>query len=257
MSSFHAIVNIGRLQTYLDTIGSIVDEATFHISRDGIYTQPRDPSNVSVVNQTLAPRGFEAFEAEDFRIGLNLNTFEDYLSKGRGTEVVELEYDDETRRLNIELGDAAFSMAGIDPDSVRQGTAVSEMGAIDEDALVADVTMDGAALSHGIDVAGTVSDHVLFESDPDRENPFHIVGEGDTDDGRVRYGRSLHEGSEVNGEAASLFSREYMQEFASVLPDTDPVRLRHGEEWPLVLTYEYADGAADVTMVCAPRIDSS
>lgn len=124
------------------------------------------------------------------------------------------------------------------------------------DGFVVDVELDGAALAHGIDVAGMVSDHLEIDADPDRDSPIKFIGEGDTDDAVVPYQESLHEGSTVDEAAASLFSHDYMEDLAKNIPNDAAVRLRIGDEWPLMLEYEYSEGYADVTMMCAPRIQS-
>jgi DNA polymerase III sliding clamp (beta) subunit (PCNA family) len=253
---FEAIIRQSTLDRFLDTFESIVQEATL-FARDGeLYGQPVDPANVAMVNQWLDAEAFEHYHVGDapIRLGLNLEQLHDFIDKADSDTLVQLEYNAENRRLNVDIGSADYNMALIDPDAIRDGTSVDDSDT--SDGMTTDVEVYGAAVKHAIDVVGMVSDHVEIDSDPDRENPVHFIGEGDTDDTRVRFGESLQDGSSVDADAESLFSHEYWEDLVSALPKQAAVRIRAGDEWPCRLDYEHSDGAVDVTMMCAPRIKS-
>jgi len=264
MSEFEVIASVGTMRDYLGTLMSIVDEAVLSFREGELYAEAREPANVAMVNQTLDAAAFEHYHSEGFKIGVNLERFDDFLAHGNSDDLVNLELDAETRRIQIDLpeSDSApatdFSMAGIDPDSIRDAQNITEVEGLREgnENLVIDVTLDAAALTHGIDVVGMVSDHMEIDADPDRDDPFHIYGEGDTDDARVEYGDSLHEGSTVDAEAMSLFSHGYLDELTDPMPKDAAVRLRTGDEWPIRFDFEWCDGHGETIMMCAPRIQS-
>lgn len=248
MVAFEGIIGRNLLRNYLDTYLSIVDEAKLEFSSDGVYAQPVDASNAAMVNQTLAPAAFESFESVDFEIGIDLGRLDGYLKKGK-SDLVEITFSNEDRKFHLQMGEVSASIAGIDPDSVRQGQTPP-----DELDLPTDVQLPGDALEHAVDVAEMVSDHVAVECDPDRDRPLHFIGEGDTDDVRVRFGDSLEEGSKVPEQCTSLFTAQFLLDFASVIPSDASVRLQSGEELPMTLNYSYGDGNAEVEMMLAPRI---
>lgn len=248
------IVRADTLTDYVETLRAIVDEATFHFREGEIYTRPRDPANVAMINQSLDDSACEHYHASGFALGLNLERLDDYLGKADSDDLVQLSFDGETRRLEIDYEGTHFSMAGIDPDSVRNGVDVEDKDIWGEDSITSDVEMDGAAFAHAIDVTGMVSDHIEFDSDPNRDSPVHVVGKGDTDDAVVEFSNSLYEGSEVRASASSLFNENYLSDLSRVMPDEEGVRLRHGEEWPMRLDYTHHDGAITVTMMMAPRV---
>lgn len=246
---FDLIVRVDTMRDYLQTFQSIVSEATLEFGEDGIYAQPVDPANVAMVNQQLSADAFEAYETDGFRLGVNLDRFDDYLSKLDSDTLVNITLDPETRRIVIEGDEVRLTLAGIDPDSVRNGQDV------DESAMewTTDVELPGAAISHAVDVCSMVSNHVTFESDPDRDRPLHAIGQGDTDDARVRFGDSIDEGH-IPEPAETMLSEDYLVDLMSVIPDESAVRLQVGDELPIRIDYEYADGAATVQMMVAPRI---
>lgn len=248
---FHGIIQTDYLSEYIETFTSIVDEATLHIGPGEIYAQPVDPANVAMINQTLRDEAFESYSAEDFEIGVNLTQFANYLDAVQ-SDLVELKYDPETRKLHL-TGEATNLTIGlIDPDSIRNGQTLGE-DTIDD---TVDVVVDGAAFNHAIDVADLVSDHFELDADPNRDAPLHAVGRGDIDDATVEFDKSLHEGSTIDAEATSLYSLEYLQNFQSVIPDDADLRIRVGDEWPLRMDYDYLDGHAEAAMFLAPRIQS-
>lgn len=252
--TFDIIVSASTLQDYVDSMTRLVAESTFRFREDGIYTKATEPGNVAMIAQTLHADACEHYESDGVRIGLNLERFDDYLAKAKSDDLVNLTFDAEKRRIGIQYGDVDVDMAGIDPDSVRKGDTLPE-DAID--GMTTDVTMDGAALSHAVDVAGMVSDHIAFECDPDAEEPLHVVGEGDTDDARIRFSSALHEGSEIPEECRSLFSEDYLAEIAKAIPKAADVRLQIGDEWPMRFTYEYPDAHVEGEIGLAPRIQSN
>ena len=251
--TFDIIVSASTLQDYVDSMTSIVDETTLHFREEELWTNAVDPANVAMIAQTLHADACESYSADGVKIGVNLSRLDDYLNRADSDDLVHLTFDEEKRKINIEYGDVFVTMAGIDPDSIRNGQTLPK-NAIDM--MSTDVTMDGAAFNHAIDVAGMVSDHILLESDPDRDEPLHVVGEGDTDDARIRFSSALHGGSEVPDGCKSLFSEEYLDDLTGVIPKTADVRLQHGGECPLRITYEYPDANVDVEIGLAPRIQS-
>lgn len=251
--TFDIIVSASVLQDYVDTFRSIVDEVKLEFSEQHLYANAVDPANVAMASATLHADACESYQSNGVTIGVNLSRLDDYLGRASSDDIVHLTFDGEERRIDIEYGDVFVSMAGIDPDSIRDGQTLPDNAV---EMLSTDVSMDGAALKHAIDVSGMVSDHILLDSDPDREEPLHVVGEGDTDDARVKFSSALDGGSEIPDECKSLFSEDYLDDIGGVIPKTATTRLQHGNECPLRIQYELPDAHVDVEIALAPRIQS-
>lgn len=247
------VVDVELLQSYIEVLLGVADEAVLHFREGEVYANPVSPDNVSIVNQWLDASAFEAYYASDVRVGIALERLEDYLAKSTD-DLVAIRLDAETRKLEIEAGAVDFDMATITADSVREGQDRKEMGAMGEHTV--DVTLEAGALAHAVDVTGMVSDHVTIDCDPDRDSPVHVTAAGDTDGVSVEFDNTLKEGSTVDEVCASFYSHEYMTELVSPMPTGAEVRLRTADEWPVALDYEYAGGRVEVAALLAPRIKS-
>lgn len=256
--SFKVIVSADTLTDYVDTLLTVVDEAVLQFQPDKIHVEAVDPANVAMVNTDIHATACESYESDGFKIGINLHKFDEYLSGASSGDLVELTYDEEARRIGIYYGGeytTTFDMAGIDPDSVREGQKPAD-DVVNQ--MSSDVRMDAAALKHATNVAGKVSDHLIFDADPNRAKPWHVIGEGDTDDARVEFSDALaNDGNDITEPCVGLYSEEYIDALLSAVPKNADVRVRHGEEWPMLIDYTHPDADMDATLFCAPRIQSN
>jgi proliferating cell nuclear antigen len=257
---FNAIVDADRILRFVEQQQKLVDEAVIQFGEDGLTTMAVDPANVCGFKIHLDAPAFESYEASGFGLGVNLSRLGDYLDAGSSGDLAHLSFDGETNRIDIEVGDASFSMAGIDPDSVRNPQDIDDMDAWDPDSLVCDVGIDPDAFEHAIGVAGMVSDHIRFVSDPDADDQLTIRGEGDTDDAEVSPSNSVTFDPGVTADGESLFSEDYWDSVVKSFPKTSHIkgdaRLRHGNEWPCRVDYEWAEGHGSTSYFLAPRIQS-
>jgi len=99
-----------------------------------------------------------------------------------------------------------------------------------------------------------VSDHIRLRSEHDSEE-FYISAEGDTDDTNLTLTREDLIDL-VPGDSDSLFSLDYLQDMVKAMPKDVAVTLELGEEFPVKLHFDYADGTGNATYMLAPRIQS-
>jgi len=246
---FHGIISTSALSDYIETYTALVDEAAFEFGPDGITGEPVDPANVGMINQTLHPAAFESYSSEEFTIGFNLNRFQDYADSIR-SDLVELEFDEETSRFTFSGEETTLTMAAINPDSIRNGQDINDLDL----EHVADVTLDAPAFTHAIDIVDLVTDHFRLTADPGGDRPLVASGDGDMDDAEVAFDSSIQEGSTIDAQAESLISIDYLKDLKPVLPSDANLRVQVGNEMPVRIDYEYLDGNAEATFLIAPRI---
>jgi proliferating cell nuclear antigen len=58
------------------------------------------------------------------------------------------------------------------------------------------------------------------------------------------------------GEADSLFSLDYLKDIQKSIDGDDELTIRLGEEFPMKMETQFANGDGDVLFMLAPRIDS-
>lgn len=245
---FKAIVSADTLKDALDSVSVLVDECKIRLNEADLSIRAVDPANVGMVDLTLDAAAFESYEADGGVIGVNLAKLEDFVGMASGDQLVELELDEETRKLNIRMDGLSSTLALIDPDSIRQEPDIPDLD------LAAEIVLEGAQLDRGIKAADMVSDHVRLRVDSDAE-AYHIAAEGDTDDVDFQ----LDDDDLIAltaGVADSLFSLDYLKDMNKAIPKDAEVTVELGEEFPVKIHYAVAEGQGNVTYMLAPRIQS-
>jgi len=245
---FKAIVDAETLRTALDSVGVLVDECKIHLNEDGLAIRAVDPANVGMVDLELDERAFESYEADGGLIGVNLTRLEDIAKMANSGQLVQLELDEETRKLHIQLDGLEYTLALIDPESIRKEPDLPDLD------LPARIVLEGADIDRAVKAADMVSDHIALGVDADGER-FYVDAEGDTDD--VHFELDSDELIALEpGEAHSLFSLDYLKDMNRAIPKNGEVTVDLGEEFPVKIGFEIAEGQGTVTYMLAPRIQS-
>ncbi|NHX37104.1 MULTISPECIES: DNA polymerase sliding clamp [Halolamina] len=245
---FKAIVSASTLRDSLDAVSVLVDECKIRLNEEELSIRAVDPANVGMVDLTLEAAAFESYEADGGVIGVNLTRLEEVAGMANADDLIHLELDEETRKLHIEVEGLSYTLALIDPDSIRKEPDIPDLD------LPAEITLEGAQLNRGITAADMVSDHIRLRVD-ETDETFHIEAEGDTDDVDLQL-ESEDLIALTAGPADSLFSLDYLKDMNKAIASDAEVRVELGEEFPVKLHYEFAEGLGTVTFMLAPRIQS-
>ncbi|MFB6069998.1 MAG: DNA polymerase sliding clamp [Halanaeroarchaeum sp.] len=245
---FKAIVSADTLRSTLDSVSVLVDECKIHLNEEGLAIRAVDPANVGMVDLELDAAAFESYEADGGLIGVNLSRLEDIAGMADAGQLVQLELDEETRKLHITIDGLEYTLALIDPDSIRQEPDLPDLD------LPARVVIEGADIDRAVRAADMVSDHIALGVD-DGEDLFYVDAEGDTDDVHLELGLEDLIDLEV-GDAHSLFSLDYLKDMNKAIPKDGEVAMELGEEFPVKIHFDIAEGLGTVTYMLAPRIQS-
>ena len=245
---FTAIVRADTLQATLDSVGVLVDECKIHLDDDGIEIRAVDPANVGMVDLSLDASAFESYEADGGVIGVNLVRLQDIAGMAGGDQLVHLDLDEETRKLHISIDGLEYTLALIDPESIREEPDLPELD------LPATIVIEGRDIDRAVTAADMVSDHIELGVD-DGDEQFYVAAEGDTDDVHLELDRDDLIDL-VAGPASSLFSLDYLKDMNKAIPKDTEVTVELGEEFPVKFHFEFAEGDGSVTYMLAPRIQS-
>lgn len=243
-----AIVSASTLADWLDAVGALVAEARVEVQSEGIDVMAVDPAGVAQVDATLAVDGFESYDADDGTLGVNTEKLSDVVGMAGGDQLVHLTYDPERRKLVVEIGGVTYTMALIDPQSIRASPDPTDLD------LPAAVTVEGDQLAKAVTAVDMVGDHVTIGADAGREELL-IAGQGDTDTVDVVYDAADVIAADW-GDAESLFSLDYLEDVTKPMPGDAEVTVRVGQEFPMELAYEACEGDVTVENMIAPRIQS-
>jgi proliferating cell nuclear antigen len=245
---FKAIVGASTLQDALDSVSVLVDECKIRLNEDALSIRAVDPANVGMVDLTLEAAAFESYDADGGVIGVNLARLEDIAGMAGSGDLIHLELDEETRKLHIEIDGLSYTLALIDPESIRQEPDIPELD------LPAEIVVEGAQLDRGVTAADMVSDHIRLRV-AEADEAFLIEAEGDTDDVDLELAREDLIALTA-GPADSLFSLDYLKDMNKAIPGDAEVTVELGEEFPVKLHYGFGEGLGQVTFMLAPRIQS-
>ncbi|GAB3690259.1 DNA polymerase sliding clamp [Salinarchaeum chitinilyticum] len=245
---FKAIVDAETLGDALDAVSVLVEECKIHLEEDGLAIRAVDPANVGMVDLELDASAFESYEADGGLIGVDLSRLQDIAGMADKGQLIELELDEETRKLHTQIDGLEYTLALIDPDSIRQEPDIPDLD------LSAEIVLEGADIDRAVTAADMVSDHIALGVDADEEL-FYVDAEGDTDDVHFELDPADLIGLEA-GEAHSLFSLDYLGDIQKAIPGDAEVTVELGEEFPVKLHFEIAEGQGRVTYMLAPRIQS-
>jgi len=245
---FNAIVSADTLRTTLDSVSVLVDECKIHLEEEGLEIRAVDPANVGMVDLELSASAFESYETDGGVIGVNLSRLEDIAGMADADQLVHLELDEETRKLHIAIDGLEYTLALIDPDSIRQEPDLPDLD------LAAEIVIEGRDIDRAVTAADMVSDHIALGVDEADEH-FYVDAEGDTDDVHLELTREDLIDLTA-GTAHSLFSLDYLKDMNKAIPKDAEVRMELGEEFPVKMHFDIAEGEGQVTFMLAPRIQS-
>ncbi|MFH5799570.1 DNA polymerase sliding clamp [Haladaptatus sp. CMAA 1911] len=245
---FKAIVSADTLRTTIDSVGVLVDESKIHLEEDGLTIKAVDPANVGMVDLQLDAEAFESYEADGGVLGVNLDRLESIAGMASSDQLIEMALDEETRKLHIKIDGLEYTLALIDPDSIRQEPDIPDLD------LSATIVVEGSDINRAVKAADMVSDHIALGVNEDDE-VFYVEAEGDTDNVDLKLDRDDLIDL-TTGPAHSLFSLDYLKDMDKAIPKDSEVSIDLGEEFPLKLHFEIAEGKGQVTYMLAPRIQS-
>jgi len=247
-TSFRATIQATHLKTVLSSLRALVDEARVRVTEDGLTVRAVDSANVAMDDLKLDAAAFESFEASPGTLGLNLDRLADPVRLANKDDLVQLFLDPESGKLIVVVDGLRYSMACINSRTIRAEPTLPEFD------LPAAVTVDRDALQRGAKAADLVADHVRIRMEADGD-VLVIEADGDTDTVTLEL-----DGDDIEilaaGAASTLFSLDYLKKLVRTIPAGTPVTLTLGEDFPLILSYELADGDGAITRMLAPRIET-
>jgi len=232
----------------VDAIAALVSECRLHISAEGMRTRAVDTANVAMVSLELAPSAFEAFEASERALGIDITKLKNIIGMVNRGEKLMLSIPADSQRLNLAFQSYQYSLTLLDPNTIRKDPNAPTLE------LPGQVVLDGAKLTNAIKAAAVVSDKIALGIDPEAR-VFFMEAEGDTDNIRLELGEAeLHSLTEVK--ARSLFSLDYLKDMAKTMGRAERIEISIGVDHPVRFTFEIAGGAGKVIYLLAPRIEA-
>ncbi len=243
---FQAKIRSDTLKGIVNIISTLVDEAKFNIGPEGLNLKAVDPAHVAMIDLNINKEAFEEYAADETNIGVDLDKVKDVLKLASSGDIVEMEQDEEKSRLVMKVGNIVRRMNLVDTSSMSD-PRVPELN------LPALVEVSVSEIQKGIKAAESVSDHIALTAEPEY---FELYSEGDTDSVNLRLEKSQLISVTVEEKARSLFPLDYFSNLVKAVPSDTSVRINLGNNFPVRIMFNLADGNGNVGYLLAPRIES-
>jgi len=243
---FHAKIRSETLKGIVDVVSTLVDEAKFNLDAEGIELKAVDPSHVAMVDMRIEKGAFEEFAAEKSEMGVDLEKVKEVLKLARMGDLVEMDQEEDRNRLVMKVGNITRRMTLVD-------TAGMSDPKVPNLSLPTKISVSSDELQKGIKAAGSISDHLSLRADPEG---FEMFTEGDTDSVTLKLPKDLLISLESAEEARSLFPLDYFSNIIKSIPGGSVVSINLGNDYPVKLEFDVADGKGHVDYLLAPRIEN-
>jgi len=162
---FKATMNDARLfRNLIGAISSLIEEADFNATPEGIKLRSMDPSHIAMVDFEWPKAAFDTYECNaPTKLRLSVSNLLKLLKRTRSDESVEIVYDDANKKLNITLKDKIvrkFITPTLDPSTEEVPTPKVPFNAR--------VKIAAVSLRDIIDDAQSISDNVKLEVSPEK-----------------------------------------------------------------------------------------
>jgi len=244
---FKAEIKSDTLKGLVNVISTLVDEAKFSISGDGVNLKAVDPAHVAMVDLTISKSAFESFSADNgTEMGVDLDKMKEMLKLAGSGDVIAMEQDESQGRLIMRVGNITRRMNLVDTSGMSDPK-------VPQLSLPANVDVAVSELQRGMKAAESVSDHIALSADQDS---FELFCEGDTDSVSLKLDRSKLVSITATSKVRSLFPLDYFSNLVKAIPSDTVVKISLGNDYPVKLSFSFANGNGNVGYLLAPRIEN-
>jgi proliferating cell nuclear antigen len=233
------------MRTIVDTLGVVVEEARLDFGEDGLSVRVVDPSHVAMIKMEVDSAAFDAWEVDETKLGLEMRKLKEIVGIAGAGDMVELAYNDESGQATINIGRIDLNLRPLDNTTLNPPNVPSLE-------LPCGVTIAGSELAQALRAAKMAGDLVNFSL---TDSNFAVNVKGSTDEVNVEFSKDELLAIDCKDAARSQYSLTYLTPMAKVFQGIENVNLRFGENFPLKLTFDFADGAGHVEYFLAPRVE--
>jgi proliferating cell nuclear antigen len=243
---FNAKVKSEVLKGIIDVTSPLVNEVKFNITPKGISLRAVDPAHVAMVDLNVKDKAFEEFKATEMELGVDMDKLGGIMRLSSSGDMVSLEYDEDTNRLIVRIGNLVRKMGLID----TAGMPDPKMPSLN---LPAKVVLKASELAQGVRASEAVSDHLALTVN---KEDFELYAEGDTDTVNLKLPKDLLVELNSKSKCKSLFSIDYFSNMIKPVRGEDPITIMIGNDNPIRVEFDIAEKKGHVTYLLAPRIES-
>jgi len=230
-------------------LSTMVDEATFIFTPEGVKMRAMDPSRIAMVDFEMPSSSFEEYECEaEARAGVNLDQFDKMVKRASSSEKLELELKPGEGKLRIKFKDKVvrgFAIPLLDLGQEELPTPRISFNA--QARLLADAVKDA------LKDAELVSDHVKIQATPSELMFYASSDKGESSTTFSKDGGALLE-LNVKEPSRAMYSLSYLTDMMKAAGAADIMELQFSTNIPLTLIFDLP-GGGKIQYWLAPRLE--
>jgi len=243
---FEAKVKSEVLKEAVAVISTLINEAKFRITGEGLGVMAVDGSHIAMIDLFLSAKAFEEFRADEMDMGINLEKLKMVLKHAKSDEILHMKYNADRNILEFKLDAIEMTMALLDSSSMTE----PKVPTLEHRAKI---VVASTLLDRGLKAATDVADYVEFRATPE-EFVVHAEGESDT--------MAMHLKKEVldelvceEEEVSSKYSLEYISSIVKAM-SSEALTINLSTDYPVKIEFDIASGNGHVLYMLAPRVDN-
>lgn len=231
----------------ISAMSTLVQEAAFVVSPEGLKLKAMDPSHVALVDLDLPAKVFDNFDVKEATtIGVNLMEMNRVMSRAKPDDQLTIELADSHLALTFSgASERHFSVPVVDVEPEDLPEPKLE--------LTAEVEVTAGIVQDGVKDAELVGDTVKIEAS---KNGIRIYAESDRGSSELKLGagnKALPK-LDVKAPAQAGYQVKYLGDILRGCHPADTIGIRLGTDLPILVEYPIADGK--LRFLLAPRINT-
>lgn len=249
---FKAVVQDAKIwKNLLTAISTLIEEADFNTTENGLKLRSMDPSHVAMVDFEWSKEAFEEYVCDTpTNIRVNITTMLKLLRRSKSEESLEISYDEENKKVDLTLRGKIlkkFTMPTL--ESVEEEVPTPKLS------FNARVKLMSETLKEIVEDSETVSDNINFKA---KENKLFVKASSELSN--VGMELSKTDGAllelEIKEESDATFNLSYFGEMVKAGSATSEVAtIEFSTNMPIRLEFEMSQ-QGKLMYYLAPRIEA-
>ena len=232
----------------ISAISTLVEEATFEATVEGVSFRGMDPSHVALIDISWPNSAFEKYSCDgDIKFGVRIDEFSKLIKRAEKSDGVEINISDDSM-LHVSIGkNKKYKMRLI--ESSASDTPLPKIS------YDSKITLSSSRLDKILGDIDVVSDYLSIKT---TQKNVEFSGKGDAGEATINLEKDMEdvEDISVSQESSGTYSLEYLDPIVKAVGGTaDSINCEFSSEKPLRIEFKVTN-IGRIHFYLAPRVES-
>lgn len=236
------------LKAIISAISTLVEEATFVATSEGITFRGMDPSHVALIDISWPNSAFEKYECDgDIKFGVRIDEFSKLVKRAAKNDMIQIGISDSNMLLITIAGNKKYKMR-----LIESSAADTPLPKISYDAKI---VLQSSRFDKMLGDVQVVSDYLNMSS---RDSQAEFSGKGDSGEVAIEFDASMEGIEELacTQESTGSYSLEYLNPVVKAVGNTaDSITCEYSTAKPLRIEF-IVSNVGRIHFYLAPRVES-